>query len=272
MGKVNTIDYVWPFPKFPTSDSKVKWKWDVQTQIVSTSVSSLCKIWMTKFNKVNVINGQMLYNLIEKRHKDTPLITVANHHSCMDDPLIWGILKWKTISTPSMMRWTLAAHDICFYSKFVGKMFALGKNVPVIRGDGVYQQGMDFVLQRLNEGGWVHTFPEGKVNIKQKWIRFKWGVGRLVSECSKDPVILPICHFGMDNVLPNTRPFLPRVCKTITVVVGEPISFKASLQKWRSLGYNSEQLRKAVTDKIQDEFDKLYNKSKLKYSNSNPIE
>lgn len=67
----------------------------------------------------------------------------------------------KHLLKTSRMRWSLTAHDICYTCWQHAYFFSLGKCIPVIRGSGVYQQAVDFCIDRLTRGEWVHIFPEG---------------------------------------------------------------------------------------------------------------
>lgn len=155
------------------------------------------------------------------------------------------------------MRWSLAAHDICFTTPTHSKFFALGKCIPVVRGNGVYQDAINFCIEQLKKGQWVHIFPEGKVNMTKEIIRLKWGVGRMIFESPVTPIVIPIWHIGMDDVLPNTPPYILRLKKQLTFNYGKPIDLSDIVQNLRAKQATDLEARKVITDYIQEVLLKL---------------
>lgn len=77
--------------------------------------------------------------------------------------------------------------------------------LPVERGRGMQQPGMQAAQARLAAGEWVHIFPEGTRSPDGTTMGpVRAGVGRLVAGCAgDDPVVLPIVHDGMQRVMPR---------------------------------------------------------------------
>ena len=233
-------------------------------------------------------HGQDGHQDKSRRKIRAPLITLSNHISCIDDPVLWGALlpfSYYYFKTDSV-RWSAAAVDICFSKPWHSTFFALGKTFPIIRGVGLEQPAMDYASALLRHNEWLHLFPEGRVmrDQDQKMISnrdrgyiFKWGAAKLILDHFKHPGhsigseirILPFYHLGMDKILPIGRPYLPRFGHKMTIYIrSSPINFDSKLLdtilKTRTLSAqvgksrsNDELMRIKVTNFLEEEMEKL---------------
>ncbi|KAK8996207.1 hypothetical protein V6N11_076454 [Hibiscus sabdariffa] len=148
----------------------------------------------------------------------------------LDDPLLWGFKGFPSVDS-KLARWALAAEDICFKNSFLTYFFRLGKCIPITRGGGIYQEHMNEALRCLDNGAWLHTFPEGKVCQEDAPIRrLKWGTASLIVRSNVTPIVLPMVHCGFQEVMPekyflDRRPPFPLCNKKIRIMIGEPLEF-----------------------------------------------
>ncbi|KAF7817920.1 tafazzin [Senna tora] len=190
-------------------------------------LGNVCHVFMNGLNRVQVYGLEKLHESLLHRPQGKPLLTVSNHVASMDDPLvIASLLPPHVLLDARNLRWTLCATDRCFRNPVTSAFFRSVKVLPVSRGDGIYQKGMDMAISKLNHGGWVHIFPEGSRSRDggKTMGSSKRGVGRLVLDADSMPIVVPFVHTGMQDIMPIGANF-PRVGKTVTVLVGDPINF-----------------------------------------------
>ncbi|KAJ1388897.1 Tafazzin [Sesbania bispinosa] len=202
----------------------------IPRKVVISAVGAFAKTVASLLNNTSVHNADTLLRLVRSRPPGVPLITVSNHMSTLDDPVMWGF-KGFPIFDAKLARWVLAAEDICFKNAVYSYIFRVGKCIPITRGGGIYQEHMNEALERLNDGEWLHTFPEGKVCQEDEPIRrLKWGTASLIVRAPITPIVLPIVHHGFHEVMPEKfmfgrRPPIPLCNKKINIFVGDPIEF-----------------------------------------------
>ncbi|KAK6928760.1 Phospholipid/glycerol acyltransferase [Dillenia turbinata] len=205
----------------------------IPRKIIFLAVGACAKIVATLLNSTSVHNAETLVHLVQSRPPGVPLITVSNHMSTVDDPVMWGFRGFPSTNA-NLARWVLAAEDICFRNTIHSYFFRLdwtGKCIPITRGAGIYQEHMNEALDRLSDGAWLHTFPEGKVSQEVAPIRrLKWGTASLIVRAPVTPIVLPIVHRGFEEVMPENylfgrRPPFPLCNRKIKIVIGDPLEF-----------------------------------------------
>ncbi|KAI1201286.1 acyltransferase [Nemania serpens] len=219
----------------------------VASSLIMGLTASLSRVFLYSLNSVEVTGLRGFLDILDKR-KDTDkrqrgLLTVCNHISVSDDPLMWGVLPVRYAFNPSNHRWGLGAHDICFKNDLFGAFFSAGQVLPTHRlqhspSGGLFQHTTAQAIRLLSSrpfaepvpsGGvapdevadipglppvyaqdrhsWVHVFPEACVHQHPKMFMryFKWGVSRMILESEPMPDVLPIFIDGTQRMMPEDR-------------------------------------------------------------------
>ncbi|ERN02214.1 tafazzin isoform X1 [Amborella trichopoda] len=212
-------------------------------------LGNMCYVFMHGLNCIQIYGAEKLHKALTQRSIDQSLITVSNHVAAVDDPfVIASLLPPSVLLDARSLRWTLCATDRCFRNPMTSAFFRAVKVLPLTRGEGVYQMGMDMALSKLNRGEWVHIFPEGSRSRDggKTMGSSKRGIGRLVMDANKMPLVVPFVHTGMQEIMP-VGTSIPKVGKQVTVLVGDPIEFDDLLL---SLGRYPNISRRALYDAV----------------------
>ncbi|KAG1693606.1 hypothetical protein DVH05_023371 [Phytophthora capsici] len=219
-----------------------EWVHDVARVPIFGAATLASKFYLQILNRTAVEGVENLIQSLEKRPKGTAIITVSNHSATVDDPAVFAnMTPWK-YALPWNGRWSLASQEYCYTKgKLLSTVFFGAKTLPVKRGAGIDHQMIQAIFDKVEQGAWVHIFPEGKIvqhealggrpsPRREEIGRLKWGVGKLIARATTRPIVVPVYHYNMEQLMPQDEKnrlisLIPRTNLDLGVIVGEPLSF-----------------------------------------------
>ena len=168
------------------------------------------------FPMFSALHRSRVSGLQHLRGLDGPAIYAINHNATRWDTS----LLLKTL--PPHLRRRLAyaaAAEVTFGSFWKGLLASLLLNAfPLYRQFGV-RTSLEHIGRLLDDGWSIGIFPEGAQELGEEMLPFQAGTGLLAVEC-RAPVV-PV------RISPDSQPPRPPRRKTLTVTVGEPLTFPA---------------------------------------------
>lgn len=180
---------------------------------------------------------------------EPPLLIVSNHRSIIDSYVVsLGFGLWpRGLYDARVAPFHTPEAANFMHTPALAALHTLLRCVPLRRGAGVHQPGIDVVIELLRRRNVVYMFPEGTRTRDGAVRRATPGVGRVLLEAGC--AALPIHVAGTAAVLPiGAR--LPRPGRRITLTVGWPIP----PERWEGLPNGHRgwmQAAKALLDEVE---------------------
>lgn len=128
-----------PYDEFYPNTEVPSFFWRSASHQTIFTVATISRFFLFAFNKTEVHGLPRFLHLLKSRSnyhsRRKGLVTVSNHVSVLDDPLVWGVLPLSFAAIHGYMnhRWTFGSHDICFTNAFRSHFFTLGQTLPTHR-------------------------------------------------------------------------------------------------------------------------------------------
>ncbi|KZF21647.1 hypothetical protein L228DRAFT_283790 [Xylona heveae TC161] len=141
--------------------------WRIRSQFVMGMTGVLSRWFIYGLNQTEIYGLEPFLKILDERkdiaRRERGLITVSNHISVLDDPLIWGCLPYSYM-VPDNLRWGLGSHDICFKNKVLKSIFEPGQVLPTHRlahspFGGLFQPTMTQAIRLLSRGPFTSPEP-----------------------------------------------------------------------------------------------------------------
>ncbi|KAK5453021.1 Lyso-phosphatidylcholine acyltransferase [Exophiala xenobiotica] len=113
--------------------------WRTASYQTILATSAVARAFLYGLNKTEVHGLPRFLEILKSRSdyrtRRKGLLTVSNHISVLDDPLIWGVLPLSFAAFHGYMnhRWSFGSHDICFQNGPLSHFFTLGQVLPIHR-------------------------------------------------------------------------------------------------------------------------------------------
>ncbi|KOC13428.1 tafazzin [Aspergillus flavus AF70] len=153
--------------------------WRAMSSATIFGVAALCRSFLYTLSRPEVNGLESFLELLDSRsdpsQRKRGLLTVSNHISVMDDPIMWGFLplRYNFGFSNWNRRWGFGSHDICFQGRPLSLFFTMGQVLPTHRlahspYGGVAQPAVTQAIRLLSKG----PFPVNAHNARperQHW-------------------------------------------------------------------------------------------------------